>query len=97
MSLFSRVLVRPLLGWISFIGSGQFHEEEIIIAVSGIRGLKSIYYLVYATAYAEFQGAETVWATVLLIVVASIFVHGVAVTPTMRGIDDGRSSRQIKA
>ncbi len=97
VAVLALVLVRPLLGWISLLGSGHPHGEAIIIAVFGIRGLGSIYYLAYATAHTEFQGAETVWATVLLIIVASIVVHGIAVTPTMKWIDDRRSSRQIKA
>jgi len=97
VAVLALVLVRPLLGWISLIGSGHPHGEAIIIAVFGIRGLGSIYYLAYATAHAEFQAAETVWATVLLIVVVSIVVHGIAVTPTMKWIDDRRSNRQIKA
>ncbi|MNT46632.1 potassium/proton antiporter [compost metagenome] len=97
VAVLALVLVRPLWGWISLIGSGHPHGEAIIIAVFGIRGLGSIYYLAYATAHAEFQAAETVWATVLLIVVVSIVVHGIAVTPTMKWIDDRRSNRQIKA
>ncbi|KQT05168.1 cation transporter [Rhizobium sp. Leaf391] len=97
VAVLALVLVRPLLGWISLLGSGHPHGEAIIIAVFGIRGLGSIYYLAYATAHTEFQGAETVWATVLLIIVASIVVHGIAVTPTMKWIDDRRSGRQIKA
>lgn len=96
VAVLALVLVRPLFGWISLIGSGHPHGEAIIIAVFGIRGLGSIYYLAYATAHAEFQGAETVWATVLLIVVASIVVHGIAVTPTMKWIDDRRSNQKAE-
>ncbi|WEO75197.1 hypothetical protein [Agrobacterium vitis] len=86
-------LVPPLTSWISLLGSGHPPGEAIIIAVFGIQGLGSIYYLAYATGQAEFQGVETVWATVLLIVLASIVVHGIAVTPTMRWVDHGRSAR----
>lgn len=65
-----------------------------MIAVFGIRGLGSIYYLAYAAGQAEFEHVETLWATVLLIVIVSIIVHGIAVTPTMRWIDMRRSRSQ---
>ncbi|MBY5767010.1 MULTISPECIES: cation:proton antiporter [Rhizobium] len=83
--------VRPIIGWMSLIGTGHPPGETMIIAVFGIRGLGSIYYLAYATGQAEFQSVQTVWATVLLIIVVSIVVHGIAVTPTMRWIDGRRS------
>ncbi|TAX48042.1 sodium:proton antiporter (plasmid) [Rhizobium leguminosarum] len=86
------VFVRPTIGWLSLIGSGHPPGESLIIAVFGIRGLGSIYYLAYATGQAEFERVETVWTTVLLIVLTSIVVHGIAVTPAMRWID-GRRSR----
>jgi NhaP-type Na+/H+ or K+/H+ antiporter len=41
VAVLALVLVRPLLGWISLIGSGHPHGEAIIIAV-GIRGLGPI-------------------------------------------------------
>ncbi|NKK70230.1 sodium:proton antiporter [Rhizobium leguminosarum bv. viciae] len=90
------VCVRPIIGWLSLIGSGHPPGESLIIAVFGIRGLGSIYYLAYATGQAEFERVETVWATVLLIVLTSIVVHGVAVTPAMRWIDGLRSRARRK-
>ncbi|MGO7184484.1 cation:proton antiporter [Rhizobium brockwellii] len=90
------VFVRPIIGWLSLIGSGHPPGESLIIAVFGIRGLGSIYYLAYATGQAEFERVETVWTTVLLIVLTSIVVHGIAVTPAMRWIDGRRSRARRK-
>ncbi|WP_343227182.1 cation:proton antiporter [Rhizobium changzhiense] len=90
------VFVRPISGWLSLIGSGHPPGESLIIAVFGIRGLGSIYYLAYATGRAEFERVETVWTTVLLIVLTSIVVHGIAVTPAMRWIDGRRSRARRK-
>ncbi|MGO4138947.1 cation:proton antiporter [Rhizobium brockwellii] len=90
------VFVRPIIGWLSLIGSGHPPGESLIIAVFGIRGLGSIYYLAYATGQAEFERVETVWTTVLLIVLTSIVVHGMAVTPAMRWIDGRRSRARRK-
>jgi NhaP-type Na+/H+ or K+/H+ antiporter len=91
VAILAIVVVRPLIGWLCLIGSGHSPGETAVIAVFGIRGLGSIYYLAYATGHADFDGVETVWATVLVIVLASIVVHGIAVTPTMRWIDNRRS------
>ncbi|MFW8607857.1 cation:proton antiporter [Rhizobium beringeri] len=96
VALLAIVFVRPVIGWLSLIGSGHPPGESLIIAVFGIRGLGSIYYLAYATGHAEFEHVETVWATVLLIVLTSIVVHGIAVTPAMRWIDGRRSRARRK-
>lgn len=87
VAVLTLVAVRPLLGWISLLGTGHSLGESVIIATFGIRGLGSIYYLAYATGQASFDKVEIVWATVFLIILASILAHGIAVTPTMRWID----------
>jgi NhaP-type Na+/H+ or K+/H+ antiporter len=65
-----------------------------VISVFGIRGLGTIYYLAYATGQAAFDDANTLWATGLLIVLISIVVHGIAVTPTMNWVDATRPKNQ---
>jgi sodium/hydrogen antiporter len=93
VAVLSLVVVRPLLGWLSLLGSPRSTGENLIIAVFGIRGLGSIYYLAYATGHAEFEQVEVIWSTVLLIILTSIVVHGVAVTPAMRWIDATRNRK----
>lgn len=83
-------VVRPLAGWISLIGCRQPTAEKAIIAIFGIRGLGSIYYLAFATERAKFEQVETLWSTVFMIILISIVVHGIAVTPIMRWIDQER-------
>lgn len=90
VAVLTLALIRPLLGWLSLIGSPRSTSENLVIAIFGIRGLGSIYYLAYASGHASFDKIEVIWATVLLIILASIFVHGIAVTPTMRWIDGTR-------
>lgn len=90
VAVLTLVVVRPILGWLSLLGSSRSTGENLIIAVFGIRGLGSIYYLAYATGHAHFEKLDVVWATVLLIILTSIVVHGIAVTPTMRWIDSTR-------
>lgn len=89
-------LVRPLAGWISLIGCRHSVAEKAIVSVFGIRGLGSIYYLAYASGKVQFEGIETIWATVLVIILASIVLHGIAVTPVMRWIDRRRGVDKMK-
>jgi len=83
-------IIRPLAGWISLLGCHHPAAEKVIVSVFGIRGLGSIYYLAYATGKAKFENVETVWATVLVIILASVVLHGIAVTPVMQWIDRRR-------
>ncbi len=58
-----------------------------MIAVFGIRGIGSFYYLSYALTHAEFPGADLVWATIGFVVLVSVVLHGVAATPVMSLLD----------
>jgi NhaP-type Na+/H+ or K+/H+ antiporter len=90
------LLVRPLAGWLSLAGCGHPTAEKLIVSVFGIRGLGSIYYLAYASDKADFKGMETVWASVFVIILASIVLHGIAVTPVMGWIDRKRGVDAMK-
>jgi NhaP-type Na+/H+ or K+/H+ antiporter len=90
MAVLTLMVVRPAAGWISLIGGHQPHAEKLIVSIFGIRGLGSIYYLAYASGKTSFDGIEVIWATVFLIILFSVIVHGVAVTPVMRWIDRER-------
>lgn len=83
-------LVRPLAGWISLSGCDRPTAEKLIVSVFGIRGLGSIYYMGFATGAASFEGMPAIWATVFLIILISVIMHGIAVTPVMRWIDRER-------
>ena len=86
-------LVRPVAGWISLAGLPLTNQERGVIAFLGIRGLGSFYYLAYALGQAEFEQPEILWVTVCNLVLVSIVLHGVIVTPVMRRLDQGRSTR----
>jgi len=82
--------------WVSLIGCQQPRAEKLIVSIFGIRGLGSIYYLAYASGRARFENVETVWATVFLIILLSVIMHGAAVTPVMRWIDRRRDIDPLK-
>ncbi|CDH44410.1 cation:proton antiporter [Candidatus Contendibacter odensensis] len=78
------LVVRPLSVWFGLIGAPISHDQRILISWFGIRGIGSIYYLMYAIN----QGlprplAEKIIALTLTTVAVSIVLHGISVTPLM--------------
>jgi sodium/hydrogen antiporter len=59
--------------------------QRSAIAWFGVRGIGSIYYLAYALSHGIPRAAGQMLAdTTLVVVAASIVLHGVSVTPLMR-------------
>jgi NhaP-type Na+/H+ or K+/H+ antiporter len=87
-------VVRPLAGWIGLIGTDPPPGEKIAISFFGIRGLGSIYYLAYAMHHAKFDNMHLLWSTVGFIILVSIVLHGITVTPAMRRLDHQRKLAQ---
>jgi NhaP-type Na+/H+ or K+/H+ antiporter len=91
-------LVRPASALISLSGTSLLRGERGVISFFGIRGIGSIYYLAYAMNRADFGHEELLWATIGFVVLVSIVVHGVTVTPIMRRLDrSGRLTRLTAA
>ena len=90
------ILLRPLAGLVGLAGSLYPLEEKAAIAFFGIRGLGSFYYLAYALGQAEFEHAETLWVTISLVVLLSVLIHGIAVTPSMLYLDRRRVHQKKK-
>jgi NhaP-type Na+/H+ or K+/H+ antiporter len=80
-------IVRPLVGWVSLAGSGRSTLERFVISFFGIRGLGSVYYLAYAINHGRFENEVSLWSTLGLVILVSILLHGITVTPFMRRLD----------
>ncbi|MEV0157377.1 cation:proton antiporter [Micromonospora sp. NPDC050686] len=80
-------VVRPVAGWLSLRGAPGRPAEHWVISLFGIRGVGSFYYLAYATTKADFPQAELLWATLGLVVLVSVVMHGIAATPVMQLLD----------
>lgn len=81
------LVVRPLAGMIGLAGFDASTTERMTVSFFGIRGVGSFYYLAYALNHADFVSGERLWAIVSLVVVLSIVMHGLTVTPIMRAVD----------
>ena len=81
------LVVRPLTGLIGLTGLRADWSEKLTLAFFGIRGVGSIYYLAYGLNHMEVAGAERLWGLVGMVVLLSVVLHGLTVTPIMRSLD----------
>ncbi|WP_019998559.1 cation:proton antiporter [Aureimonas ureilytica] len=81
------LLVRPLTGWLGLVGLPIDRSEKLTLAFFGIRGVGSIYYLAYGINHMAVPQAERLWGLVGLVILFSILLHGLTVTPVMRLLD----------
>lgn len=80
-------VIRPLSGYVSLLGVKRPFHEKAIISFFGIRGLGTIYYLGYALSKAAFEREAEIWAAAGLVILVSVLLHGVSVTPVMSRFD----------
>lgn len=84
------LVVRPLAGWVSLIGTGLPPGERWAIAFFGIRGIGSIYYLAHALNVAPFRQGRELWAIAALTILLSVVVHGLSAAPVISRLDRSR-------
>lgn len=83
-------VVRPLAGLASMLGSPLPWLHRLVIAFFGVRGVGSVYYLAFGLGHAAFVDAQTLWATVLLVIALSLLLHGLTATPVLAWLDRRR-------
>ncbi|MBG9390388.1 cation:proton antiporter [Caenimonas aquaedulcis] len=78
------LLIRPAAVAIGLLQSPSTKSQRWLIGWFGIRGVGSIYYLMYAVNHGlPTQFVDPLVALTLAVVVTSIIVHGISVTPLM--------------
>jgi NhaP-type Na+/H+ or K+/H+ antiporter len=78
------LVIRPVAVRIGLAHSAASHGQRWLIGWFGIRGVGSLYYLMYAVNHGLPEAlADRLIALTLAVVVTSIVVHGVSVTPLM--------------
>ena len=88
LALVVLLVVRPVTGLLGLIGHKADLRERMTLAFFGIRGVGTIYYLAYGlNQMGSVEGADRLWAIVGLIILVSILMHGITVTPIMRRLD----------
>ena len=88
------LLVRPSAVAIGLIGCDIKPGQRRLMAWFGIRGIGSLYYLLYAINHGlEPALAEQLLSITAAVVVVSIVLHGISVTPLMRRYEARKSPK----
>ncbi len=90
LALVILLVIRPVTGLIGLAGFKADRSEKLTLAFFGIRGAGSVYYLAYGLNHMDYAGAERLWGLVALVILMSILLHGLTVTPVMRSLDRAR-------
>ena len=89
------LLVRPVAVSIGLVGATVQTAQRNLMCWFGIRGVGSLYYLLYAINHGiEPELAEKLLSVTLAVVVASVVVHGISVTPLMNHYEARKAARK---
>ena len=92
------LVIRPLSVALGLAGSSASNDQRLLIGWFGIRGIGSLYYLMYAANHGLAPAlADELTSLTLSVVVASIVVHGISVTPLMAMYEKTMSRRRSRA
>lgn len=92
------LVIRPLSVTVGLLGAQVSREQRLLISWFGIRGIGSIYYLMFAINQGLARPlAEQIIALSLSVVAVSIVVHGVSVTPLMARYQARRAARLARS
>ena len=90
-------VIRPLSVAIGLAGSTASSNQRLLVGWFGIRGIGSLYYLMYAVNHGlDRETADVLTSLTLTVVVTSIVLHGISVTPLM-GMYEGAVSRRKRS
>jgi NhaP-type Na+/H+ or K+/H+ antiporter len=77
--------IRPVSVWIGLLGAPVSGDQRMMMAWFGIRGIGSVYYLMYAIHHGlPATIAEQIMGITLAAVATSIVLHGISVRPMMK-------------
>lgn len=89
-------VIRPLSVYAGLVGVRVQRSQRRLIAWFGIRGIGSVYYLMYAITHDLHPViAQRLLAITLAVVVVSMLVHGISVTPLMRRYEKRKEAKRM--
>lgn len=87
--------VRPLAARVGLAGASVSRSQRWLIGWFGIRGVGSLYYLMYAVNHGlDAELAQRLTSLTVAVMVTSIVVHGVSVTPMMAAYERALQARR---
>jgi sodium/hydrogen antiporter len=92
------LVIRPLAVTLGLVGAPVQGLQRRLMGWFGIRGIGSLYYLLYAISHGiEPALAERLLSITLAVVVASVVAHGISVTPLMSRYEARKARANRKA
>ena len=86
------LVIRPAAVAIGLLGTDAKPAQRRLMAWFGIRGIGSLYYLVYAISHGlKPELAQLLLSITLAVIVASVIAHGISVTPLMKRYEAGKN------
>ncbi|MAM34655.1 MAG: cation transporter [Micavibrio sp.] len=81
-------LIRPLAGLLALFPLRKMPlKEKLAISFLGIKGIGSFFYLSFALEEASFPAQEELWSFTSLIIIISIFMHGITAAVLIKKAD----------
>jgi NhaP-type Na+/H+ or K+/H+ antiporter len=78
------LVIRPIAAAIGMIGTDTTRVQRGFISWFGVRGIGSIYYLMFAVVHGlEEEIARELIGLTLTVIATSVVIHGISVTPLM--------------
>ena len=87
-------IVRPIAGWVSLLNTDLATRERLVVAVYGVRGIGSIYYLGFASSHLELVNEGQLWATIALTILLSTIVHGLTAGIMVERVTEGEATAE---
>ncbi len=81
------LVIRPAAGMLGLLGTPLSLRSRAVVAVYGVRGIGSLYYIGYASTHVEFIDEGALWALVAFTIFASTVIHGLTATATVSVLD----------
>ncbi|HEY0046010.1 MAG TPA: cation:proton antiporter [Flavobacterium sp.] len=81
------LVIRPLAGFIALFRSDLTGFEKFAISFYGIRGVGSIFYLMFAFSEADFEDASTLMQLTAVTIILSVFIHGISAAILQKKLD----------
>jgi NhaP-type Na+/H+ or K+/H+ antiporter len=89
------LLIRPVAVYVGLLGTGVERAQRNLMGWFGIRGIGSLYYLLYAINHHIHPAlAERLLSLTLAVVVASVMAHGISVTPLMAHYEARKAAKK---
>ena len=81
------IVIRPLFGWLALIGSRLSNFERFVMSFYGIRGVGSIYYLMFAINHFTFDEAPMLVQVTTMTITLSVIIHGISAASIQKRLD----------